>query len=50
MSIEDARAILNGPDDAATLYFQKATQTNLYAKFYPIVQKGDAADWGHGGL
>jgi|CZKM01.1.fsa_nt_gi hypothetical protein len=39
MSIEDAKAILNGPNDAATLYFQKATQTNLYAKFYPIVQK-----------
>jgi len=39
MTIEDAKAILNGPNDAATQYFQKTTQTNLYAKFYPIVQK-----------
>jgi len=39
MTIEDAKSILNGPNDAATQYFQKTTQTNLYAKFYPIVQK-----------
>jgi hypothetical protein len=39
MSIEDAKQILPGPDDAATQYFQKTTQTNLFAKFYPIVQK-----------
>jgi len=39
MTIEDAKAILGGPNDAATQYFQKTTQTNLYAKFYPIVQK-----------
>ncbi len=39
MTIEDAKSILSGPDDAATRYFQKTTQTNLYAKFYPIVQK-----------
>jgi hypothetical protein len=42
MSIDDAKSILNGPNDAATLYFEKATQTNLYAKFYPIVQKATA--------
>ena len=42
MSIDDAKAILSGPNDAATLYFQKATRTNLYAKFYPIVQKATA--------
>jgi hypothetical protein len=42
MSIDDAKAILSGPNDAATLYFQKTTQTNLYAKFYPIVQKATA--------
>jgi len=42
MTIDDAKAILNGPSDAATQYFQKATQTNLYAKFYPIVQKATA--------
>ncbi len=39
MTIEDAKAILNGPNDAATQYFQKTTQTNLYARFYPIVKK-----------
>ena len=39
MTIEDAKPILSGPNDAATQYFQKTTQTNLYAKFYPIVQK-----------
>jgi hypothetical protein len=39
MTIEDARSILSGPNDAATQYFQRTTQTNLYARFYPIVQK-----------
>lgn len=39
MSIADAQGILAGPDDAATKYFQKTTQTNLFAAFYPIVQK-----------
>jgi hypothetical protein len=39
MTIEDAKSILSGPNDAATQYFQKTTLTNLYAKFYPIVQK-----------
>ena len=39
MTIEDAKSILSGPDDAATQYFQKTTQTDLYAKFYPIVQQ-----------
>ncbi len=39
MTIEDAKSILTGPNDAATQYFQRTTQTNLYAKFYPIVQQ-----------
>lgn len=39
MTIQDAKSILTGPDDAATQYFKRTTQTNLYAKFYPIVQK-----------
>jgi hypothetical protein len=39
MTVADARGILAGPDDAATKYFQKVTQTNLFAEFYPIVQK-----------
>ena len=42
MTIEDAKSILSGPNDAATQYFQKTTQTNLYAKFYPLVQKATA--------
>ena len=42
MTIEDAKSILSGPNDAATQYFQKTTQTNLFAKFYPIVQKATA--------
>jgi uncharacterized protein DUF4197 len=42
MTIEDAKSILSGTNDAATQYFQKTTQTNLYAKFYPIVQKATA--------
>jgi len=39
MSIADARGILSGPNDSATQYFRKATHTNLFARFYPIVQK-----------
>ena len=39
MSIADAKTILAGPDDAATQYFRRTTQTNLYSRFYPIVQK-----------
>lgn len=39
MSIADAKAILSGTNDAATQYFRRTTQTNLQAKFYPIVQK-----------
>ena len=43
MSIDDAKAILTGPDDAATQYFQRTTSTNLYAVFLPIVQKATSA-------
>jgi hypothetical protein len=39
MSIADAKQILAGPDDAATQYFKRTTQSNLFAKFYPVVQK-----------
>ncbi len=39
MSIDDAKAVLTGPDDAATQFFRRTTQTNLYARFLPIVQK-----------
>lgn len=43
MSIDDAKAILNGPNDAATEYFRRTTSTNLYARFHPIVQKATAS-------
>jgi hypothetical protein len=39
MSIADAKSILGGTNDAATQFFRRTTQTNLHAKFYPIVQK-----------
>jgi hypothetical protein len=39
MTIADAKAILSSTNDAATQYFRRTTQTNLYAKFYPLVQK-----------
>jgi hypothetical protein len=39
MSIADAKAILSGPNDAATQFFRRTTQTNLHTRFYPLVQK-----------
>jgi hypothetical protein len=42
LSIDDAKAILTGPDDAATQFFRRTTQTNLYARFLPIVQQTTA--------
>jgi len=38
MSVDDAKSILNGPPDAATQYFRRATSVELTAKFSPIVQ------------
>lgn len=38
MSIQDAKAILVGPEDSATQYFRRVTQTNLYVRFLPIVK------------
>jgi hypothetical protein len=43
MSIDDAKAILTGPNDAATQYFRRTTSTNLFARFHPIVQKATAS-------
>lgn len=37
MSLEDAKHILTGGDDAATQYFKQATYTPLKAKFAPII-------------
>jgi hypothetical protein len=37
MSFADARAILSGPEDAATRYFERKTSDGLRARFAPIV-------------
>ena len=37
MSINDALNILNGEDNAATIYLKNSTYQYLYYKFYPIV-------------
>lgn len=37
MSMEDAKSILKGPDDAATQYFRKTTESTLKEKIRPIV-------------
>ncbi|MBC8095780.1 MAG: DUF4197 domain-containing protein [Akkermansiaceae bacterium] len=43
MSIADAKAILTGPNDAATQFFRRTTQSNLFARFKPIVEKSTAS-------
>jgi len=37
MSVEDARGILSGPDNAATEYFRSKTGTDLKAQMRPII-------------
>jgi hypothetical protein len=37
MSVDDAMKILNGPEDAATQYFRKVSETSLVERFKPIV-------------
>jgi len=39
ITITDAKSILLGKENAATVYLQSATTTPLYAKFSPVVQK-----------
>jgi hypothetical protein len=39
MTFEDAEKILNGPDDAATRYFERTSSDDLTARFLPIVDK-----------
>lgn len=39
MSVQDAKAILGGGQDAATQYFKRATSAALTDKFLPIVAK-----------
>ncbi len=44
MTVEDAKTVLTGSDDAATQYFRRVTQTNLMARFLPIVQTATASN------
>lgn len=39
MTVQDAKGILTGGDDAATQYFRNKTESQLRAKFLPIVTK-----------
>ena len=39
MSLADAKAILTGPQDAATQYFKKTTSAQMGERFLPIVTK-----------
>ncbi|GAU08736.1 DUF4197 domain-containing protein [Desulfoplanes formicivorans] len=39
MSLEDARKILNGKDDAATMYFKEHTGEQLTKEFSPLVKE-----------
>ena len=36
MTFADARGILQGPDNAATMYFEEKTRPVLYGRFYPV--------------
>jgi hypothetical protein len=42
MSVQDAKAVLGGGDDAATQYFRRTTAEPLAGKFRPIVAKAMA--------
>jgi hypothetical protein len=39
MSISDAKNVLTGSTNAATEFFRRTTETNLYGKFLPVVKK-----------
>ena len=39
MTIEDAKGILTGTTNAATEYFRRTTETNLFVRFLPIVKQ-----------
>lgn len=42
MTFDDAKSILNGPDNAATEYFRKTGGSRLFEKILPIVQAATA--------
>lgn len=39
MTLDDARGILDGPDDAATQYFRKHSEAALREQFLPLIQQ-----------
>ncbi len=43
MSLDDARAILKGADDAATQYFRRTSEDKLRQRFLPIVRQATEA-------
>lgn len=43
MTVADARAILTSTNTAATAYFRRTSETNLYTRFLPIVKKATEA-------
>lgn len=43
MSVDDARGILTGGDDAATRYFQRTTSGPLAEKFKPVISQAMAS-------
>lgn len=42
MTVADVKAVLTGPDDAATQYFRRTTGEALTARFLPVVQAATA--------
>ena len=43
MTVDDARKILKGPDNAATQFFRQTNEKELKDRFLPIVQKATAS-------
>jgi hypothetical protein len=39
MTVADAQGILTGTNNAATQYFRRTSETNLYQRFLPLVQR-----------
>lgn len=42
MTVDDARQILSGPEDAATQYFRRVTESRLLEKVKPVVERTTA--------
>ena len=42
MSVQDAKSILSGPNDAATQYLNKTSREQIRARFLPIVKQATA--------